>query len=317
MQRVLVLGAGASLAYGYPLGWELKRLILSLNIKEAMRAGIIDKDRAEDEIKLSEFQKTFKHSQLYSIDAFLALRPEYAEIGKLCIAHTLLLKENIGNLLDYENITDNWYQYVFNKFATVPWENLTFENLSIVTFNYDRSLEQFFIIALQAAYGRTLEEVKVKFRSMRIVHIYGTLDSTLPGEEGYLEYNGQVYRDKLHMAASGIIVIPEGRINSPTLQAARDLLRFADTICFLGFGFDSVNVDRLAHEDACVAWCQRPSGWTSRRIVGTCYGMKKLEIESAYKKLSTSKVKPSISLQSETFEPTNCTDLLRETLFFG
>ncbi len=77
---VLVLGAGASQPYGFPLGSELRIDILRLADSRALRAGY---EGAAEGAALAiranlnlhplftEFVSAFKNSGFYSIDAFL------------------------------------------------------------------------------------------------------------------------------------------------------------------------------------------------------------------------------------------------------
>jgi hypothetical protein len=54
-------------------------------------------------------------------------------------------------------------------------------------------------------------------------------------------------------AANGIVIIPEVRDDAPQFAAVRSLFDWAERICFLGFGFDSLNVTRLGLRDV-VLW---------------------------------------------------------------
>jgi hypothetical protein len=76
----LVLGAGASDAMGYPVSSDLRnKLSLSMVDRQsyAIPAGLYSEDNL-----LQKFVNSFKQSQMFSIDAFLARRPEFSEIGK-------------------------------------------------------------------------------------------------------------------------------------------------------------------------------------------------------------------------------------------
>ncbi|MET0288542.1 MAG: hypothetical protein ABW178_02835 [Pseudoxanthomonas sp.] len=74
--KVLVLGAGASMNYGYPSGAELRQQILSLEPKLAENLEIIARGASQKLKSFIEFQEAFRYSQLFSIDAFLGRRPK-------------------------------------------------------------------------------------------------------------------------------------------------------------------------------------------------------------------------------------------------
>jgi hypothetical protein len=311
--KVLVLGAGASFAYGFPLGSELRRRILDMHRGTAQRAGIVRQRSEERDLRaLIEFQESFRHSQIYSIDAFLGRQPKFSEIGKKCIAAILLECESSDALFSEDPEKDHWYQYLFNHFAQRDWDDLTFDDIAIVTFNYDRSLEHFLYVTLQSAYGKRANDAANKLKSLRIVHVYGSLCDQLPGSDKYLKADGNFDIDKVEAAAAGLVVIPEGRIDSPTLVRAREWLTAAHGICFLGFGFDELNVERLAENEACAMWKLLPGGHTPRNIVGTCLGMTKREITAAFGALAHKQLYEAGEWR---FQSTTCTQLLRETLF--
>lgn len=312
MKKVLVLGAGASKAYGYPVGQELRQQIIELRPDDARSVGIVSEFHNTAELEdFLKFQQAFRLSQLYSIDAFLARRPEFAQVGKLAIAAILLSKENEGNLFSEAAGKDHWYQYLFNSLAKDGWEEFSFDDLSVVTFNYDRSLELYLLMTMQATYNVSRDEASKRLKTLRIVHVYGCVCDALPGFAGYIKADGSLDPEKAAAAAGGLQVIPEGRTDSRTLIEARALLRKANAICFLGFGFDSMNVERLASDGACLRWVLGPQGHVLRRVVGTRRGMTDVEISRAYGALTQ---KP-LSEDPTAFVDVGCTELLRRTGF--
>jgi hypothetical protein len=73
----LVLGAGSSLSMGYPTGTELRRLIL-----EELPTELLCESGEYTEYDIGQFVKQFRASQMFSIDAFLARRNDFSDIGK-------------------------------------------------------------------------------------------------------------------------------------------------------------------------------------------------------------------------------------------
>lgn len=312
-KTVLVLGAGASLPYGYPLGGELRQKILHLPYQTVFGPIKVPKVlHAQVQAKMEKFRDAFLHSQMNSIDAFLGRRPEFQEIGKKCIAAVLLQCEDPSLLFTENREKDHWYKYLFNHIAKNDWDELSFSDISIVTFNYDRSLEYFLYIALQYAYGKSEDEARKKLSSLRIVHVYGALSDELPGTENFLPYDGTVSEGKVELAARNLVVVPEGRSDIPTLITARKWLSEARQIGFLGFGFDETNVARLAENEACTRTIPKEGGGTwTRRICGTRIGIFEGELSRALRAL-TGKAMPHLA----DFHDKNCTEMLRiEQLF--
>ena len=146
---VLILGAGASAPYGFPIGDRLRKLILA-NLTHTSRKiiqPIVELGFTAQEI--DTFRQAFDKSQQPSIDAFLEHRSDdYMEIGKLAIAATLIPFEREHLLLDQSSndanhvfLGDPWYQYLIERLTTKDPDHFRNHKLSIITFNYDRSLE--------------------------------------------------------------------------------------------------------------------------------------------------------------------------------
>jgi hypothetical protein len=308
---VLVLGAGSSLAFGYPLGSNLRQRIIEIESQQNESLLSVAGLR-NDTDTVYRFIKTFRDSQMYSIDAFLARRPEFADVGKKIIATILLSIENETALGAIEH-EDHWYRYLFNHITEEQWDRTNFTNLSIITFNYDRSLEHYLLHALKNAYGKSEEETIQKLETLKIIHVYGSLGPTLPKYgTGYFPYNGKLSPEKIAAAANEIQVIPEGRNDSETLTNARNLLAHANTICFLGFGFDRTNIERLGGNKTCSNPTKNSNITIYRKVFATALGLTQTEISQIGALLG----QENINLR-DTFKQSNCISLLRETLILN
>src|SRR6267378_303056 len=90
-RTVLILGAGASMPYGFPSGSGLRRHII-------------------------EYLDELLSADTTSIDVFLERRTEFVEIGKAAIAATLIPLESTRNLFQTWTLpsvlmSQTWYQY--------------------------------------------------------------------------------------------------------------------------------------------------------------------------------------------------------------
>src|ERR1035437_10205984 len=104
-KTVLILGAGASCGYGFPVGSQLRQRILALR-DDVEASNIMMFSRSFTR----KFVDAFGNAQVYSIDTFLGRRPEFVEIGKAAIAYILLSCEQKANLTSDTN-DDHWYRY--------------------------------------------------------------------------------------------------------------------------------------------------------------------------------------------------------------
>jgi hypothetical protein len=119
-------------------------------------------------------------------------------------------------------------------------------SVSFITFNYDRSLEHFLFAAAKDTYGASDEDALTTVKSMRIIHVYGSLAEYDPNpRKGARAYINHLTGEAIELAADGIRVIPEAREGDPVFRRAGDLVRACERLCFLGFGFDFLNLDRL------------------------------------------------------------------------
>lgn len=305
---VLILGAGASLHYGYPLGYALRDCILNFqNTSLCERSGV------GNHRQLREFIDAFRQSRLYSIDAFLGLNTKYAEVGKLAIAAVLMnFEEGAAKKLD--DGSQDWYDYLWNRIAAGhSWEELNFEKLAIVTFNYDRSLEAFLLSAVLGTYAVSVEKAIEKLRQLNIVHVYGDLGSAWPGDNTFREYGESLSERSVFRAAGGIKVIPEARDDESTFIKARQLLMRARALCFLGFGFDTLNLRRLEAKISCSDGIEH--GTVQRTVVATCKG--RTAAEAAADAIACGVYCSDRSMYPEGFRAVDCLRLLRETLILN
>lgn len=258
---VLILGAGASMPFGFPNGLQLKAEICR-EIKKMQGAICRDLELFTDNKKdVKIFCENLLLSSEMSIDAFLYHNPEYCSIGQRAIANILLRKEKrvklfdewIDKWLDPENKDKHWYQLLFSK-LDAAFDNFEENQLKIITFNYDRSLEYFLLNAMLAKYSKQdPDKVLGKLRQIPILHVYGKLGN-LPeydSEPPFVRYDlfaDSKPRDQwagyVYEASQKIVTIHRAEeLNN--FSKAREFLLEAERIYFLGFGYDMTNMERL------------------------------------------------------------------------
>ena len=104
--------------------------------------------------------------------------------------------------------------------------------LSVVTFNYDRSFERFFLDAFRFGFNVSDVDAHGILNRIEILHVYGQLGSLAEIPYGAL--------DHLARAAEGISLARSGRAN-PDRAQINGLLEAAENICFIGFSFAPEN----------------------------------------------------------------------------
>ena len=272
--------------------------------------GILE---AFGEAALSAFCTEFEASGLHSIDAFLTRRPELQEIGKHCIAGTLLLSEAEWRIV---NPRSDWYGIFWNQVATDRLEELDFSWLSVVTFNYDRSFEQYLLRAIMATYGVPEVGALERLATLRIVHVYGSLGGAFSSSQNFLAREGGLTAARVTMAAASLRVIPEHRQSGEDeLEAAKDLLRASWRTAIMGFGFDRINLSRLsAGETLSPQRMRLENHHGTRQVVATCMGMTSAEAREAGATCGIADQASVVKVLPKGFIETDCVGLLRETL---
>jgi hypothetical protein len=247
---VLVLGAGASCPYGFPTAKQLKNRICEVF---ASRTPVIR--QLEEKVALAgkflEFREAFWKSGTPSVDAFLEGRPEFLDVGKLAIAYCLIPFEHEENLYRPPTDDGDWYLHLSER-LNQSFDEFGENKLSIITFNYDRSLEHYLFTSLLNWHGRSVDDCIEKFTKLPIIHVYGQLGTIPYPQRGCRPYRplGEDEMKELEAvfdAAHGITLLHEKALD---LVEARTLLTNAQRVCFLGFSYQASNLARLQLEDA-------------------------------------------------------------------
>ena len=273
---VFILGAGASADFGFPSGEELRQRIIqgfiatdSQTYKDvesiAKALSVPDEDEFNDYIKpINEFAYKLKHDAGYSIDAFLErFKESYLEIGKLAIASILAKCEN----QDIFYSSDNWYRIIYDRMKQgASIDTFPQNRVSFITFNYDRSLEQFLYNGLLNFHEKVTENyVRNIISQIPIVHIYGQLDPLPWQNPDGRSYNRHITLGQLKRYRENISIVFE-KITETTnsnFQKAVALLEQADRVYILGFGFHADNFSRLKLAELTLR----------KKIMATSYGL--------------------------------------------
>lgn len=278
-RTVLILGAGASIPYGFPSGAELRNLLCDANWHNRTMKSLGDVGIASG--TLSQFQSEFLHSGLSSIDDFLSRRGEYERVGKLAIAYELCIRERDGSVFG-TNIDDDWYRLLWKAMSSDAdtMGDLKSNQIRIVSFNYDRSLEFFLSNAIMSTFGVDEDTAVAALNTVAIIHPYGMLGKFgLYQAEGVRPYTSNHGPQSIELAANAIKVIPEIREESDEFREVRTWFEWSEQICFLGFGFDTLNIRRLGLQSV-LDWLTEQKR-QAPMILASAYKLRRGEIDVA------------------------------------
>lgn len=236
----LILGAGSSEHLGYPIGSQLTNKICESILREKYNEEI--DDLYSDE-KINDFCRRFCRSAYYSIDTFLEKNRDLLEIGKLFIADCLKRLEDTEHLFPPYN--SGWYQVLFNAMTALSVDELGDNKLTVITFNYDRSIEAYLHQAIMYRYQVSEDEAARIVNRFNIIHPHGNL-----GQYPRIPYSTALNSMQLRDIIEHIKIIHEIEDSSSSFcseefRKANEALKESQKIYFLGFRFHEDNIRRF------------------------------------------------------------------------
>jgi hypothetical protein len=204
-KTVFVVGAGASAEVGLPVGSGLKQTIAEkLDIRFEMGyqqvrgdSALVNVIRRAHPDRVNEYLDAGHRirgglSLSPSIDDFIDVHRHdllVGEFGKVAIARSILEAERASKLyferkhaddtIDFGALSGAWlppfYQLLTQQIPKSELATL-FSNVTIVTFNYDRCIEHFFVHAIASHYGLKAEESsELVHKFLVILRPYGSV----------------------------------------------------------------------------------------------------------------------------------------------
>lgn len=281
---VFVIGAGASAEFGFPVGWQLMNTIKKNSFFEftSYQAPKGDADlltalkkRYRDEIErkhrllaCAEIHRAIDSAK--SIDAFIyrnAHDPMITEMGKVQIAFALAKAERESKLfirqgqmldsIDWDSIDKTWIaQFAYGLFDGVKSTEVDSigNNITVISFNYDRSIEFYLASAIERSFQNVdLERAHEIVGRMNIIHPYGILGklpvSAHGSGEDYVKYGPTTHDVDLWTMASTLITFSESMNDNEIVGKIKHAIGSARTIVFMGFAFAKQNMDLLRSEE--------------------------------------------------------------------
>lgn len=293
-KTLFIVGAGASEEATLPIGTKLAEEIAGqLNFR--IRGGQLIGGNAEilaaaakalhcvgdDTLAISAGRAVSNGMTLApSIDTFLQThrdKPDYILLGKLGIAEAILRAERNSlmgekitrsGLFDLNRLKNTWYhslaQQLFSGINANDYHT-AFENVRFIVFNYDRCLEHFLMNAMSAFFQISPSLSKEIVESLDIIHPYGYLGSLYSSDEaiGF----GADHCDLIQVA-SGLFTFSESLGDNDKSTKIQQLVRDAETIVFLGFGFLDQNMILLDDDSP-----KAEKNSSAKRVFATAHGL--------------------------------------------
>ena len=246
-----ILGAGASMPYGFPSGPALvDEIISSLRTADNQDQVALLFEPEFDRAHRWEFARALMGSQRTSIDTFLEGNKAFIEIGKRAIAYCLIQDEQPESVLRCER-AEQWYKYFFNTFLLKSSPDRFDENkLLVITLNYDRSFEFALASAIKHSYGMSDKDAEQAMkRGVTILHLHGDLGSLFHLDRGSNEqrdFDRSLTPETIRVAQNRIRVVHDDSPDTlASYDAANKALKNYEIACFLGFSYNELTLRRL------------------------------------------------------------------------
>ena len=314
-ETVFILGAGASAPYGYPTAKELRTFIIkkfrklySDYLRSSKNFGAIDANNESN--KFSYLIESFNQSATNSIDLFLSRNKEsFYEQGKFILAWCILYFESISRFNEsIRKPETDWYKWFYNEITkeiirSNDLEKLRDNKLKFITFNYDRSFEEFLSQSLIFSFAGDRKDVTNSLGWIKVIHTYGKiLELQWENPEKGEKYQTNKILDLAEKAKENIQIIYEER--KTQIEEIKEIISAAQRIFFLGFSYAKENLEAIGLTNLINK---------QQYIYGTALGFKErevLNIKTLLRKMNPALQDHHIMLENEL----DCLGLLREYL---
>lgn len=210
-----------------------------------------------------------------SIDSLLRDLPDTAgnrelvKIGRDAIASIMLLCEHNARL------DGDWYQWLL-EFLLRNGKDFPAGRLTVITFNYERSLEHYLWLAFMRAFDLSPRDARLMLEKIEFIHVYGDLGPLLMDGEAKNPVPfgdlGQVFVAGERLKLAGM------RAESDIQNKIRTAVADARRLIFLGFGFwrENLEIMTVIQQTPRFVWKHdignlHPHDWASKKIYASCY----------------------------------------------
>lgn len=266
-RTTFIVGAGASHDLGLPVGKQLQTIVHRLltegntedyqYIWQSVRLALGNDSNRYESILRRAPEFLVRMLSAASIDNFLDQHKDESDLVttlKCAIVyaiakHEMSSKIGLGRKNLDEIVRSNFDYFLFDLLNLVvrghQIDNIaqSLENLSFITFNYDRCIERYIEQWLVYRFGPNAAQLA---RSVNVLHVYGSIDSYFESEfespflrKGEIPYSNPIAVIP-HLAARIKLFTEQEDTEIPARIAS--IVRSSQVLCFLGFGFEEQNM---------------------------------------------------------------------------
>ena len=251
-ETCLILGAGASVPYGYPTGRDLAREIIKRG-KQGDNAWARADELPTVKLRALNLATMFEASldEHPTIDSFLAQfagSPEHSEGRELYETGRMLIADVIRRREQPQQGVVDWYTLLFEHLERSAKSGFAWP-LRIITFNYDRSLE--FHLARYHAWKTGLLQQEARhwlFERVPVLHVYGDvgpLPDGQPKRDDFAPEYGVWTGSQFWKGRETTKIMRDDDTGAEAYAECQRWIGEAEYVIVLGFGYDQMNCDRV------------------------------------------------------------------------
>lgn len=265
---LFITGAGASVDFGFPSGQGLIDKILEKKWDPLDHEKIGVVINKED---FTNYQQKIRLSNTPSIDIFIANNSNYEILSKSLIANIIGQQEKQAFGKIFQN---SWLRYIWHKMieGCRSFKEFQTNNAQFVTFNYDRILEVFFLHSIANFFGITNKHESYSniLKTVPIIHVFGKVGNhQIENPNVYRNFDNTLGTYQSWKNVGQELKTIYETTQSESYRLIQENINEADEIYFIGFGYNTFNLNLLGIKD----WSEE------KHISGSRYYMSDAEIE--------------------------------------
>jgi hypothetical protein len=174
-----------------------------------------------------------------------------------------------------------------------------FDNVSVITFNYDRCIERYLVHSLENYLGLNATEAELLMSRLTIVHPYGQVGKLPTSTVGGVAFGERIHSSKLPAVAAQIRTFTERVESDDVLSLMHSLLYEAEVVVYLGFSFGDMNMDLMSLSQS-----------RDRVVYGTSFGISKANQRVIEQDILAAMGPDQSLVAGVTLEPMTCVDIM-------